>query len=88
MLELAPDELPCTDLAAFVQELALRFNVRYEPTGLDAWAFKVSELAGDTPEVDATTDLLVALKRAHVISGAQLARLTHSYLKERATQNP
>lgn len=46
------------------------------------FASKVTELAGDTVELDATEEALIALKRAKIISGGRLVALLGRHQRE------
>ncbi len=64
----------------YIQHLADAHNVTYISTPVDALADHITALADDVVQNDDTKDLLVALKRAHVISGAQMNTLLVQYL--------
>lgn len=84
-----PDELallPSEGVAAFVARFAASHGVAYRRTALDVWAETVTQLSGDDVRTDATCDLLVALKRRGLLSGAQMARLLVLHLRERRAQ--
>lgn len=76
------DDLPKQNVKAYIEDLGLKHNVKFVRTGLDDWADKITELSGDDVIHDPTLDLLVALKRANKISGAQMARLATNHLRE------
>lgn len=64
----------------YIQHLAESNNVTYTSTPVDALADHITALADDVVQNDDTKDLLVALKRAQVISGAQMNTLLVQYL--------
>jgi|TARA_B100002003_G_C13980691_1_gene474280 hypothetical protein len=64
-------------------ELASRYCVRYQPTAADDLADTATALAGDTVRPDDLENLVVALKRARVISGAEMVALLSDYLNEK-----
>jgi len=64
----------------YIQNLADAHNVTYISTPVDALADHITALADDVVQNDDTKNLLVALKRAHVISGAQMNTLLVQYL--------
>lgn len=82
--ELPLHQLPSHDVQGFVEELAKAHDI-VDPrsTGLDAFADVVTRLSGDEVRSDATSLLLIALKRQEIISGSQLARLLANHLRER-----
>ena len=66
-----------------VRDLATENGVRYRRSGLDDWAEGVSRLAGDDVSLDRTEELIVALRQAGVITGAERTALHAQYLLER-----
>lgn len=64
----------------YIQHLANTHNVTYVSTPVDALADHITALADDVIENDDTKNLLVALKRAQVISGPQMNMLLVQYL--------
>jgi hypothetical protein len=77
------DELPTKEVEAFIRRLALLHGITAKRTALDDWADKVTELCGDEVRLNEISQLLVNLKRAHVLSSAQMARLVASHFRER-----
>jgi hypothetical protein len=65
--------------------LAQRHGVTYQATYDDALAAVVTRLSGDAVVPDAIEDLAVALKRAGVITGAEMVDLLSQYLNEEFT---
>ena len=74
--------LPIKGIAQYVESLARKHKIEYSETPLDRYAETVTRLAGDEVKKDKTIDLLVALKRAGIISKRELAILLSRYLKE------
>lgn len=74
------------DRAFTVADLVSRFCRRkgfvVEATYGDVFAKKVTELAGDDVELDATEQVLVALKRRRIITGRRLVRLLGQHQRE------
>ena len=64
----------------YIQHLANTHNVTYVHTPVDALADHITALADDVVQNDDTKNLLVALKRAQVISGRQMNSLLVQYL--------
>lgn len=62
--------------------MAAQHGVAYTPTGLDRWAAVVTELAGDAIPPDPVRDLLLALRRANIISVPEMASMLTAYLRE------
>lgn len=71
------DQLAARDV---ILDLAKHYNVRYHPTPADDVAMVATRLAGDDVAPDAIEDLVVAMKRAGVISGPQMVALLGRYL--------
>ena len=76
-------EMPTHNIAAFVIELAKLHNVTYTKTSIDELADVATHLADDVVVIDETEDLIVALKRAHVIDAAAMVVLLGNYLDEK-----
>jgi hypothetical protein len=66
-----------------IRALARAHGVVYEPGPRDEWANKVTELAGDTVQLDEIELTLLALRRAGVISKPERVQLHAAYLGER-----
>lgn len=64
----------------YIQHLAQSHNVTYVSAPVDALADHITALADDVVQNDDTKNLLVALKRAQVISGRQMNTLLVQYL--------
>lgn len=75
--------IPVSGVKTYVQNLALANHVAYTKTQGDAWAETVTRLAGDDVVTDEVEDLIVALKRAHVIDAETMVTLLGNYLDER-----
>ncbi|MCL7942924.1 hypothetical protein [Marinobacter sp. ATCH36] len=65
---------------AYVLALAQRLGVRYEKTPDDELAEVITRLSGDEVVSDDIENLIVALKRAGLISGAEMVDLLSRYL--------
>jgi len=74
--------IPTRGLAEYIGDLAREHNVRYVRTPEDALADIITRLADDDVVTDDTEDLIVALKRAHVIDAATMVTLLGRYLDE------
>ncbi len=68
---------------AIAMEIARKHGVSYKRTYADAWAEDVTRLAGDKIVRDNTNDLLVALKRAGAITGAEMVKLLSCHLSRK-----
>ena len=75
--------IPTTGVAQFVRALARVSQVKFIRTRLDEWAETVTQLAGDDIRSGPVQDLLVALKRAGVISSDDMTALLINFLRER-----
>ncbi len=76
--------IPTSGIAEYVVNLAQKHGVRYVRTPDDALAEVITCLADDEISTDDTEDLIVALKRAHVIDVDTMVNLLGNYLNERA----
>jgi hypothetical protein len=83
LLPLALDALPTANVATFVADYARQRGIAYQRTYMDSWCEAVTRVSGDDVDSDVTCDLLVALARAKLITGAQMARLLTNHLRER-----
>jgi hypothetical protein len=63
--------------------LADRLGVRYQPSTDEALAAVVIRLSGDEVVSDDVEDLIVALRRAESITGAEMVELLSLYLNEK-----
>jgi|TARA_R110000868_G_scaffold129665_1_gene338759 hypothetical protein len=63
--------------------LANRYAIQYQRAPEDALAEIATRLSGDEVVTDEMEDLLVALKRAGAISGAEMVDLLSLYLTEK-----
>jgi len=63
--------------------LADRLGVRYLPSSDEALAAVVTRLSGDEVVSDDVEDLIVALRRAESITGAEMVELLSLYLNEK-----
>lgn len=77
-----------TSVTRRAQALAEQAGVVCRRTALDAWAEKITELSGDEVASDATTDLLVALVRAKVLSAQDMAQWLVEHEREKRTSAP
>lgn len=75
--------IPITDVKGYVQTLALAHHITYVKTRGDDWAETVTRLAGDDVVTDEVEDLIVALKRAHVVNDKEMVALLGNYLAEK-----
>jgi hypothetical protein len=75
--------IPVSGVAAYVADLAKSCGVFYSRTPDDALAEVVTHLSDDDVVTDDTEDLIVALKRAHVIDSNIMVSLLGNYLDEK-----
>lgn len=66
-----------------VMALADRYGVHYHPAPADELAEIVTRLSGDEVVTDEIEDLIVALRRARVISGLEMVDILSQYLNEK-----
>lgn len=76
-------DIPTFGLKEYIAGLARQHSIRYTRTPDDALAEASTRLAGDEITTDETENLLVALKRAHVIDSATMVSLLGNYLDEK-----
>jgi len=67
---------------SYVIGLAAQHGIRYQETPADRLAVVITRLAGDEVVPDEIEDLIIALKRAQLITGTQLVDLLGRYLDE------
>lgn len=68
-------------IARWVHSVAEAQNVSYSRTSEDLFAAEASRLSDAAAELDAVEYLLIALRRAKVLTPAQRVRLQGSYLR-------
>lgn len=73
-----------TPTAKHIEELARTFGVKYERRAIDDLAQKFTELSGDVVRRDEVLNLLVALRRAGVVTAREMSRFAVLHLRERA----
>ena len=71
-----------TETAQYIEDLARKNKVSYQETKLDVLAKDITRLSGDDVSLDHTELLLVALKRAGVLSGRAMISLQVKYINE------
>lgn len=76
-------DIPTAGLAEYIAGLARQHGIRYVRTPDDALADVITRLADDEVVADDTEDLIVALKRSHVIDAATMVSLLGNYLDEK-----
>lgn len=74
--------IPTSGLADFITDLAQKYGIQYARTPNDALADVITRLADDVIVPDETENLVVALKRAHVIDGQTMVTLLGNYFDE------
>jgi len=74
--------VPIIDVAEFIRALASHHNISPVITAGDQWAATVTRLSGDDVASGPVQDTLVALKRAGLISGYEMAALLVNFLRE------
>ena len=75
-------DVPTSALAEFIADLARKHGVRYVRTGVDDLADVITRLSDDVVVPDDTENLIVALRRAHVIDSSTMVSLLGNYLDE------
>ncbi len=76
-------DVPKSGLADFVANLARRHNVRYVRSANDELADVATRLADDVVVTDETEDLIVELKRSHVIDSSTMVSILGNYFDEK-----
>jgi hypothetical protein len=74
--------LPTRGVREFVERLARNHGVSYRRSGLDVWAESVTRASGDDVRLDATGELLVALKKKKLLNDRQFSRLLTNHTRE------
>lgn len=75
--------IPTSGLMDYVKNLARAHGVVFTKTRGDAWAETVTRLSGDDVVTDEVEDIIVSLKRNHVIDAKTMVILLGNYLDER-----
>ena len=75
-------DVPTSGLAEFIADLARKHGVRHVRTGVDDLADVITRLSDDVVVPDDTENLIVALRRAHVIDSSTMVSLLGNYLDE------
>jgi hypothetical protein len=74
--------IPTSGLKEYVHRLALVHGVVYKKTAGDAFAEAVTRLADDNVFTDDVENIIVELKRSHVIDSKTMVQLLGSYFDE------
>jgi hypothetical protein len=74
--------IPTSGLKDYVQHLAIVNGITYRRTEGDAFAEAATRLADDTVISDDIEDIIVELKRSHVIDSKTMVELLGNYLDE------
>ena len=81
-LETSATKTPVRD---YIHLLAAQHNLRHVRTHLDEWCEAVTRHSGDDVVLDETELLILELKQAGLVVGADGTRLHAAYLRERGT---
>lgn len=73
---------PTSGLKGYVQHLAVVYGITYRKTEGDTFAETVTRLADDDVTSDEIEDIIVELKRSHVIDSKTMVELLGNYLDE------
>lgn len=76
-------EIPTKNVEAFILDLAAKHGVRYVKGPLDDLADTITRLSDDEVEIDGTEQLIIALKRARVITGSEMVAMLGAYLDQK-----
>lgn len=79
-------DVPTTGLEMYITDIAKQHKIIYVKTYLDEWADTITKLSDDVVESDDIEDLLIALKRAGILSGKDMLSLLVNYLREKYGQ--
>jgi hypothetical protein len=74
--------IPAQGVKEFILALAEKNQIAYSRTFADEWADNVTRLAGDDVRPDPVKDILVALKRAGMLTSDEMILLLVDYLRE------
>lgn len=80
-------EIPVTNVASFVLDLAKQYGVRATRTRLDEFAEALTRLSGDEVVLDLVGQTLVALRENQLITGMQMNRMFVNHIRESASVN-
>ena len=80
--------IPVHGLAAYIQKLARKHDIAYRLTLDDQMANMITCLADDEVVMDEIQFLLLALRRAGIVSAADYAPMMSAYLQERFGVRP
>ena len=75
--------IPSSDLASYVSELAKSQGIKDVRTGQGVLARVITGLAGDEVAPDKTERLIIALRRAKAIDGPTMLTIQGRYLDEK-----
>ena len=76
-------DIPTKNVEAFILDLAATHGVRYVKGPYDDLADTITRLSDDEVVIDGTEQLIIALKRAGVITGPEMVALLGAYFDER-----
>lgn len=74
--------IPATGVKEFVESLAAKHGISFDRTPLDDLADAFTRLSDDEVQSDSTMDLIVALRRAKVITSAEMTQIFGRYIDE------
>lgn len=74
--------LPTSNFRQFILDLAARNNITHTRTICDEWAEAVTRISGDDVHTDEIDDLLVAMKKAGVVSAEEMLQLLIGYMRD------
>jgi len=75
-------DLKASDIASEIRALARLHSVSYQRSRLDDLADQITRLAGDDVELDDVQKLLIALRRADILSAREMTRYHVAYLRQ------
>nr|WP_315256850.1 hypothetical protein [uncultured Duganella sp.] len=81
------DRLPKRKVGEYILSIAKRHHVSTSRGRLDDWAEAVTKAAGDSVQLDTIGQTLVALFKAGLVNGKQMARLMTNYVHEKRRLN-
>jgi hypothetical protein len=75
--------IPTSGFKTFIIDLAREHQVLPTKKEIDHWALAVTNLSDDVEAPDDIEQLVINMKRAEIVTGAEMGKLLVGYLRER-----
>jgi hypothetical protein len=76
--------VPTHNVGAYIRDLAQRHHITAAKTYADVWAEQITSHSGDDVRSDDVERLVIALKKANKVTGAEMVQLLSHYLREKS----